>query len=159
MAAIASDYRRGLQQLLPPGPALPREDGAWLTRLLDTFAQELARIDARALRLIEELDPRTALELLPDWERICGLPDACSGTIAVTVPERRAAILAKLTSRGGQSIAYLTTLAAALGYSVAISEFRPLRAGFHSGDRCGGNAVAFAFRVDVMPAGAGPAVP
>jgi uncharacterized protein YmfQ (DUF2313 family) len=144
-------YLDQLQQLLPTGPAWTRDADAWLTRLLDALAQEFGRLDDRAARLIEEADPRTTLELLTDWERVAGLPDACTGRIAVTIPERRAAIVSKITARGGQSPSYLATLAASLGYAVAIEEFRPLRAGFRAGDRCHSTAWAFAFRMDVLP--------
>ncbi|CAN5489168.1 DUF2313 domain-containing protein [soil metagenome] len=147
----APAYLDQLQQLLPNGPAWPRDRDADLTRLLDAFAQEFGRLDARTARLIEEADPRTTLELLSDWERVAGLPDACTGQISVTIPERRAAIVSKITARGGQSPAYLTALAASLGYQVAIEEFRPMRAGCRAGDRCHSVDWAFAFRVDVLP--------
>jgi len=157
----AAAYRDQLQQLLPPGPAWPRDEDAGLTLLLDAIAQEFGRLDARAERLHDEADPRTTLELLTDWERIVGLPDACAGSIAITVPERRSAIVQKLTSRGGQSIAYLTSLAASLGYAIAVEEFQPSRAGnARSGDRCQGiEDWAFAFRLDVLPPGSTPADP
>lgn len=147
----AGAYLDQLQQLLPTGPAWTRSPDANLTRLLDAVAQEFGRLDARTARLIEEADPRTALELLPEWERVAGLPDTCSGQIAVTVPERRSAVVSKITARGGQSIAYMTAMAASLGYAVALEEFRPMRAGFRAGDRCHSTDWAFAFRVDVLP--------
>lgn len=143
-----------LQQLAPPGAAWTRDADATWTRLLAALAAEFARLDARAERLRDEADPRTALELLPDWERLVGLPDACSGAIAVTVPERRQAIVTRLTARGGQSIAYLTGLAAALGYPIAIEEARPSRlGGWRSGQRLAGADWAFHFTVVVLPIG------
>lgn len=156
----AAAYLDQLQKLLPPGDAWTRDPDANLTKLLAALAEEFARLDARADALIEEADPRTALEMLPDWERLAGLPDPCTGVIASTVPERRAAIVAKLTARGGQSIPYLTELAASLGYAIAIEEFKPSRAGAcRAGDRCQGIVDwAFAFRVNVLPPGAVPGV-
>lgn len=154
----AAAYLDQLQQLLPNGPAWSRDPDAELTRLLAAIAEEFARVDARTGQLFDEADPRTALELLPDWERVVGLPDPCTGAIASTVPERRLAIVGALTARGGQSIVYLTQLAASLGYAIAIEEFRLSRAGaMRAGDACHGiDDWAFTFEVDVLPPGAVP---
>jgi uncharacterized protein YmfQ (DUF2313 family) len=121
-------YLDQLQQLLPPGAAWPRDPDAVLTRVLDAEAEELARVDGRAADLLEEADPRTTLELLPDWERVTGLPDQClpAGTSLV---ERREAVVARLTGLGGQSVAFFMQLAAVFGYAVEIVELRPFIAG------------------------------
>jgi uncharacterized protein YmfQ (DUF2313 family) len=74
----AADYRQQLAALLPTGPALPREPGSVLMRLLEPPAAELARIELRAIALLDEADPRVTAEMLVDWERAFGLPDDCS---------------------------------------------------------------------------------
>ena len=127
MGMSRADYLSQLQALLPQGPAWPREPAALLTRLLDAFAEEFSRVDARADQLIEESDPRTTYELLADWERVAGLPGTCAllAGVNLTVEQRRAALVAKLTERGGQSRAYFIALAARLGFTVTITEFRP----------------------------------
>ena len=126
MALSESDYLTQLQDLLPPGIAWPRDPDCYLTRLLSGLAVELARIDARAERLIIEADPRETNELLMDFERMCGLPDPCAVSISdeITTSERRRAILAVLTGIGGQSAAYFVQLAESLGYSITVTEFR-----------------------------------
>ncbi len=108
-----------LQALLPPGAAWPRDPDAELTKLLDPPATELARIDAFREELRRELDPRTTTELLSDWEATCELPSA--GTLA----ERRDAVFAKVTERGGQSRPYFINLAAKLGFTITITNFAP----------------------------------
>lgn len=118
----AAAYLAQLQALLPPGAAWPREPGAVLTRVLTPVAGELARVDARAADLRREADPRTTLELLPEWEAECGLPDCCGG-VADTLEARRARVVQQLLARGGQSRAYFLALAAALGFTVTITEF------------------------------------
>ena len=125
MGMSRGDYLSQLQALLPQGPAWPREPDALLTRLLDGFAEEFARVDARADQLIEEADPRTTYELLADWERVAGLPGTCAllAGIDLTVEQRRAALVAKITERGGQSRAYFIALAALLGFTITITEF------------------------------------
>lgn len=117
-----------LQDLLPPGPAWIRDMDALLTRILNVAAGELARVHARAINLLNEADPRTASEMLPDWERVCGLPDTCNAT-ASTIQERRAAVHQKWTSRGGQSNQYWKEIADRLGYEIEITEFRPFICG------------------------------
>lgn len=129
MARTADAYREQLKALLPPGQAFPRDTGSSMDDLLGAMAQELARIDGRGEALILEANPQTANELLADWERVAGLPDKCAGTLEETVQGRRNALLAKLSSTGGQSPAYFIEVAAALGYTVTITEFRPFRAG------------------------------
>lgn len=125
MGMSNADYLSQLQALLPQGPAWPREPAALLTRLLDAFADEFARLDARADQLIDEADPRTTYELLADWERVTGLPGTCAllAGIDFTVEQRRAALVTKLTERGGQSRAYFIAMAARLGFTVTITEF------------------------------------
>ncbi|MDR2187042.1 MAG: DUF2313 domain-containing protein [Azonexus sp.] len=122
----ALEYRAQLLALLPPGLAWPRDEDAPLTRQLHALADEFARVDARASALIDEADPRSTTELLTDHERVAGLPDACTGPLA-TLALRRAALHGRITGIGGQSVAYFTELAAALGYTISITEYRPYR--------------------------------
>ena len=117
--ASAEDYEQQLNSLLPPGPAWTTPDP-----LLRAFADDFARVHARALQLIEEGDPRTTVEMFSDWERNYGLPDACVSSDQ-TLGQRRAALIARVTGLGGQSRAYFTALAAALGHTITITEFHP----------------------------------
>jgi len=131
----AADYLEQLKTLLPPGQAFPREAGTTLHSLLDGMAIELARVDGRGESLPIEANPSSTNELLGDWERVAGLPDKCSGVLEETLQGRRNALLTKLTSTGGSSPNYFIELAATLGYTVTIEEFRPFRAGMsHAGD-------------------------
>jgi uncharacterized protein YmfQ (DUF2313 family) len=54
---------------------------------------------------------------------VAGLPDPCAGQ-AQTLAERRQRLVSKLAARGGQSRAYFIGVAAQLGYTVTIEEFR-----------------------------------
>lgn len=122
------DYGDHLTKLLPQGEAWSREPDSVLGRVLRALGGAFARVHNRGLDLIEEADPRTALELLVDWERTCGLPDDCGGP-PETLAQRRAAVVSRLTSRGGQSRAYYIAVAADLGFDITITEFEPFRAG------------------------------
>lgn len=120
-----ADYLQHLQSHVPPGPAWPLEADALLTRRLAVVAEELAMVDGRAVDLIAESDPRTALEMLDAWERVCGLPDSCAAAAVEGLDARRAAVVAKLTEQRGQSRAYLVGLAAGIGRAITIQEYRP----------------------------------
>lgn len=125
----AADYLEQLKMLLPPGQAFPRESGTTLHSLLDGMSIELARVDGRGEALPLEANPSTTSEMLSDWERVAGLPDKCSGVLEETLQGRKNALLAKLSSTGGQSASYFIELAGLLGYTVTVEEYRPFRAG------------------------------
>lgn len=126
----ASDYLRAALALLPRGRAWPRDAGTTIRRFWHAVAEGLARVHARSEVLTRiEADPHLTFEVLPDWERVAGLPDECTA-VGTTLAERRLALVAKLGSRGGQSIAYFQGLATSLGYDVTITEIRPFVAGF-----------------------------
>lgn len=129
MALNAESYLHKLQALLPKGRAWAHEVGSVLTNLLTGIAQEFARIDVRIDELLDETDPRTTSELLPDWERVAGLPDPCV-TIDQTLAQRRLALESKLTMQGGQSRPYFIEMADALGYpNTTIDEYSTFNCG------------------------------
>ncbi len=146
----SADYLSQMRQLLPTGAAWNAPAGSNLVQLLAALAEEFARIDARAGQLIDEADPRTTLELLPDWERVLGLPDSCFKA-PDNVSERRVALRQKITGIGGQSRAYFTELAARLGYFITIIEHRCARVGMLAGDLVNGEDWQFAWTVNVEP--------
>lgn len=143
-------YARQLKELLPPGSVWLLLPGSWISRALLAIGTELARIDARALELLEEADPRTTTELLTDWERVLGLPDGCVLELADTTAERRNSVVAKLVARGGQSAAFYISIAAAMGVTATVSESyaNVLRVGFRVGDRVYGLGEAFTWTVN-----------
>lgn len=144
----AADYLEQLKALLPPGQAFPRESGTTLHNLLDGVSIELARVDARGEALPFEAIPSTTNEMLSDWERVAGLPDKCSGSLEETLQGRRSALLAKLSSTGGQSVPYFIELAGVLGYTITIDTYRPFRAGLsRAGDALTNGNWVFAWLV------------
>jgi hypothetical protein len=116
MGLSAEAYARQLKQLLPRGLLWRLDPGSWLSKLLLAISDELARIDGRAEVLVNEWDPRTAVETLPEWERIFGLPS--TGTTA----QRQAAIAGAAAARGGQSRQYFIGLLAQMGYVATLAE-------------------------------------
>ena len=114
--------------LFRSGTALPKELESVFAELLLAMADEQARVDGRADDLLNELDPRTSMELLSDWERVCGLPGKCSLS-SETIQERREAVELVLTAQGGQRPAFYEEAAATIGVPAAVEEFRPFRVG------------------------------
>lgn len=123
-----NSYAHALGALMPRGRVWPEGGGPVWAQLIRALAVEFRRIDARALRLIEEADPRTCGETLEDWERVLALPDPCSPANA-TLAERRDAVVTLLRAEGGSSIAYFVGIAADLGHDITIKEHRPFVCG------------------------------
>jgi len=121
-----SSYLQQLQALLPLGLAWPRTPGAILTKLLSGFAVMFAEVHTRAENLLDEIDPRTTRELLPDWERVAALPDSCITVLELdqSIEQRRLALHGKLTAVGGASPAFFIDMAARFGYAGATVEHR-----------------------------------
>ena len=131
MSMNAEQYRTQLLALAPPGAALPKELDSVFADLALAMADEQARVDGRADDVLAELDPRTSMELLPDWERVCALPSKCSFS-SETIQERRDAVELILTAQGGQTPAFYEEAAATIGVAAKVEEFRPFCAGASS---------------------------
>mgnify|MGYP003582980059 CR=1 FL=1 len=150
MALSVADYEKLVDDLTPDGPA-------WVDNTVRaTWAEEYARLDVRIWALIEEVDPRTATELLADWERVLGLPDECMASLPLTIADRRMLAWQKLTEIGGQSRAYFIALAAKFGEpGVTIDDgFRPMNCNDDCNDALSSEADRFVWRVNIPhPAG------
>ena len=117
------DYWQALANLLPYGQAWPRWEESTLMRTVRGLAQTFGFVDARAADLLEqESDPRKTIELLPDWERNWALPDECLRK-ALTIDQRHALLIWKMTLLGGQSREFFINIAAWLGSTINITEF------------------------------------
>ena len=123
--ATATEFTKSLHDLLPNGRAWSREPGRRHSRLLAGIADELVRVQNRAGALIEEADPRTTSNLLPDWERVTGLPEF--GYIPPDVPARRSTLAGKLAAQGGQNAAYFETIIEAMGITDAVVSRNPIK--------------------------------
>lgn len=113
----AEAFTHALLAKLPLGEIWPRRVGSRPWQTMRGLAGVVTRWAERVGRfLLWEAMPPTSFDLLPDWERVLGLPEPCI-TAAQTLEERRQAVLEKLRRRpGGQSRAYYTGIARRLGY-------------------------------------------
>jgi uncharacterized protein YmfQ (DUF2313 family) len=157
--ATVDDYVNALLQLLPPGLFWRYlDDGTRLYHLLEGMAEGFVRLQNKGLDLIEEMDPRTADEMLENWEELLGLPDPCldEADWPTTLAERRAAAHAKYIATGGQSPAYFEQVAEALlGTNVNINElfWLPFRVGVgRMGDRINEGGSQFIWEVEAAAA-------
>jgi uncharacterized protein YmfQ (DUF2313 family) len=116
---MSVEYAEQFQAHLPSGAAWPRAADSVSTELARGLTLEFGRVGERAAQLLLEMDPRTASELLPDWERITALPEPGPEGLPTTLEGRRAAVVARLLARGGDgpSVPFLTEVIAGLGYA------------------------------------------
>lgn len=133
------DYAQAMLNLLPAGAAWPRDPTTTLVMTVYGLADYWGFVDQRAADLLEiESDPRTTTELITDWERNWGLPDPCISNPPTDLASRRADLVAKMTLLGAQSRAFFINTAAAIGYTITITEYSPYMAGVSRvGDRSG----------------------
>lgn len=125
----AQAYQQQLDALLPPGRLWAGLRGdPLLQSLLLGLGDEFARTEASADELLDECDPRTTVELLPDWEAFAGLPDKCAGA-GTTIQERQDALTQRLTAIGSLDFDFYQSVATKLGYQVTLRDFKPFRCG------------------------------
>jgi uncharacterized protein YmfQ (DUF2313 family) len=132
------EYAEQLGQLLPQGQAWPRDWDSVLMTTVRGLTLIWGDIEQRASTLLEvESDPRRTIELLPDWERNWGLPDPCYSE-PLAIYERQLALVMRMTMEGAQSRQFFIDVAAMIGYTITITEYRPFMCGM---DRCGDSRV------------------
>lgn len=109
----AGSYARMMLALRPPG-RLWLAVGGQLADLFLGAADELVRVDGRADDLLDEADPTTATELLPEYERELGI------AAAPTLQERRANVVAReLLRPRNRPVDFQEALAPLLGQAAA----------------------------------------
>lgn len=129
VARTPEQYRLQLRGLLPSGPAWDPELVPEIERVLQGVAVEFSRLEGRAVDLLNEMDPSGVSELVPDWEALMGLPDACLGPNPA-FEDRRLAVRRRLVEVGGQSRTYFLDIAISQGYpNATITEHRAPRMG------------------------------
>jgi len=129
------EYWWALSALLPQGIAWPRWPDSVLQMVVRGLAGVMGWVDGRAADLLErESDPRQTVEMLDSWERAWGLPDPCWYPHQWSIGERQTHLVQRMTILGAQSREFFISVAAQLGYTISIREYRPFMCGL---DRCG----------------------
>lgn len=130
-----NDYVEPIVQLHPQGQAWPswNQESVYMT-WINGVSQIWGDVDGRADDFLRrESDPRTTIELLPDWEKAFGLPDDCLAE-PLTVGDRQKALVMRITMEGGQSRQFFKDLAAQVGQQIEIIEHSPFTCGI---SQCG----------------------
>lgn len=149
MARTGEEYKLLLQSLLPKGRFWTKAVSSVLAQLLWGLGEEYSRVEERAEDLITEAHPRTSIELLTEWETEFGIPEE-GQSLGATTEERQNEIYAKLIAVGQQDKGYFEDIAAALGYTVSVTENSPSWAGVvKAGEELGGDYVLFYWLIDI----------
>lgn len=120
-------YREQLHALLPSGRAWSEDTGTVLDSFLDAIASQLAEVDRAGANMLDEIRPSTTLELLPDWERVAGLPDSCS-VLGSTIAIRRASLLEKLVTKPTLNPSEFVRIGRTFGVEITVDELDQTRA-------------------------------
>lgn len=121
MALSQTQVRRLLLQLWPPGRLYDwSTPTSHVSRYLDALADSVKTFGYDVVdRLRRELNPRTAVEKLPDWEDALGLGGSYTARNG-TIPQRQAAVVGKLREFGALTLANARAiLGPLLGYADA----------------------------------------
>lgn len=119
------NYDEALTKLLPPGPAWDRLTGSPGSAVLTAGANALSRIDALAMRLLEEADPRTCIDTFSDWLRVYGLPDECMEGLKDLSDDRLRQALLLLIRRCGLTEAFYKQLGAIFDIDIDVGSYDP----------------------------------
>lgn len=137
-------YNSLLMKLFPKGRAWV---GSNIETLMMAFAKEIKRASDAIDSIINNAIPFTSTDYLVDWERVCGLDIA---PVDVSEESRRASVISKLRSTGGQSKAYFISIASTLGKEITIKDdIDYFHAGSSAGDSTNGIAWVFTFIVSI----------
>jgi len=144
----SEQFQSAALKTLPRGRAWPRSLGSTLVKVLGTLMPQAARFGVAAQGIVVDTFPGSTTAILAEWQKTLGLPDPCLG-LDPTIELQRAQVVARLGDSGGSSIAYYIAFAKALGTPITITEFAPSRFGKKFGSTFGGDAWAYAWRVEI----------
>ena len=120
-------YREQIHALLPAGRAWPEEADTTLDALVRAMAAQVAEVDRSASNLLTEILPNTTFNLLPEWERVAGLPDICS-VLGSTITIRRASLLEKLVTKPTLNVTEFERIGRTFGAVITVEELDQVRA-------------------------------
>ena len=111
-------YGPVLKQHLPRGPIWDAPAGGSFDGLLQGLAEIVDAWKADADSLLTELNPVTAVNMLPEWEAAYGLPGS-NPSPPTTTAARQQAVAAKVLGYGTITPAFVLAMIAKLGYAGA----------------------------------------
>ena len=91
------------------------------------MASQVAEVDRSASNLLTDILPNTTFNLLPDWERVAGLPDICS-VLGSSITIRRASLLEKLVTKPNLNVTEFERIGETFGATITVEELDQTRA-------------------------------
>lgn len=123
------DYSSQLISLLPRGAAWDSVGDGLFGSLVYAIASEFARVSDKICILENETFPLNTTQLLTDWERVLGLPDAATAGIPQSTTERRASVATKFSTTATATPSFFVQLASDFGYAIEVIEYFPALVG------------------------------
>lgn len=145
------DYAHGIVSLLPTGLAWNRNVKSIQYATLRAIGRSFARSDSDAHEVLTGGFPATTIMMLSEWENTLGLPNDCAIGESNNIGDRQRAVVSKLISTGGLNRNYYTGVAAALGYEITITQFRPAMCAMSvCGDAINGEEWPFTWQINTF---------
>ncbi|HDR9026852.1 TPA: DUF2313 domain-containing protein [Burkholderia vietnamiensis] len=113
-----------LALLLPPSSYDP--SAPLLSAELAAEGKTLDQAQVDVLATLDAITPDGDLSMLPEWERVYGLPDPALGPNQ-SVALRLASVIQRINETGEFSRDSMVWVALALGYSITFTEFHPFQ--------------------------------
>jgi uncharacterized protein YmfQ (DUF2313 family) len=85
VTTLGDQYGLQLLKLLPPGAAWSRDPTTIAGKFWAAIGDGLARIEAAALSLLDEADPRTTVQMIPEWYAQLGIVPGNNQFVGYTV--------------------------------------------------------------------------
>ncbi|KQN00577.1 YmfQ family protein [Sphingomonas sp. Leaf25] len=143
------DYAGAAQALLPTGRVWPAGDSVQAS-VFRAFAETFVRSDGVAGALLDTALPGSVTPMLPEWEATLGLPDRCAGEHP-DLQQRLDQVRGRFFGAGGQSRQRFIDFAAALGFTITITNYAPFRAGLSTvGNPIASDAWTFVWGVTIV---------
>lgn len=140
----ASDYAGAARKLLPRGRAWSDDPAGVLAQMLLGVGKVFERSDAALQSVLAGTLPGNLAATLPEWEATLGLPDPCAGDTP-TFAQRLSSVRGRFVGAGGQSRRHFIDFAAALGFAIEISVYKPGQANLPAGTGLDANSLGWMF--------------
>jgi uncharacterized protein YmfQ (DUF2313 family) len=113
----------GLLAIGPQGDGMPTTPDTNYAAMLTPLANELSLVEAAMLSFMQEINPRTAVNLLSDYERVLGPDPYGRDTGTLTLQQRQALAYTRWTGKFGARAADFIALAASFGVAISIQQY------------------------------------
>lgn len=130
MAIGKEQFIQLIKSLLPQGHIWEAQKGSLFHKIICAMAVEFTRVELRKQALFKELNPTSTSEMIPEWEKLLGIPNKATGPISqLTYQARKKFIFTFYTMTGGSRAEYYKRVIKSFGFDVEIKEIKNFRVG------------------------------